>query len=1024
MIVPKHFENLRILHENTMPNRSYYIPVAGRMDQLVEHREVSDRMQLLSGEWKFRYYSSIYDLKEEFFAQDYSAERYDMVKVPGMWQTYGYDHHQYTNHSYPFPFDPPFVPHENPCGAYIHEFSYEQDVDAPRAYLNFEGVDSCFYVWMNGTYVGYSQVSHSTSEFDVTDHLKNGVNKLAVLVLKWCDGSYMEDQDKFRMSGIFRDVYLLKRPRQCVFDYYVTTALQADQAIVDIRIKPLKEMIPVQITVYDREDRVVGTAIAEAACSEGIAEAEYPLLASLVLKSPKLWTAETPYLYTLILETNKEIITDRIGVREINIEQNVVKVNGVAIKFRGVNRHDSDPVTGYAVSLDQMKRDLHMMKRHNFNAIRTSHYPNVPYFYQLCDQYGFYVIDEADHENQGPCDQYFSDTSWENISRHWNEPLANNPDYTEATLDRTQRLVYRDKNRPCVVIWSMGNESAYGCTFEDALKWTKEFDPTRLTHYESALYTDKKRKYDYSNLDLFSRMYPSLKEMREYADNEPDKPFILCEYCHSMGNGPGDFEDYFEVIESDPLFCGAFVWEWCDHAIYKGKAENGKAIYFYGGDHGEYPNDNNFCMDGLVYPDRAPHTGLLEYKNVNRPARVADFEQSIGALTLHNYLDFVDLKEYLTVFWEVNCDGEIVASGRVSEEEMISVEPHGEGTLRLDIPVPEKGRCYLKVFYALKCATEILPEGYLLGFDEILLSNLDGRNQEIPEAVGEGGSLTVEEDDRYLTVLGETFTYVYNKFTGLFDRMILDGKPLITRPMEVNIWRAPADNDANIKHEWRRAHYNRTSSRTYETIYTSDGESVRICSRMSLSAVSVQRMMDIDVNWTVFGNGKVRMEMAVVRNMEFPRLPRFGVRLFLPKEMDEVTYYGVGPQESYCDKCRASSHGKYNAFVEQMHEDYLRPQENGSHYDCDYVVLSGNSASIAVTGEKAFSFNASIYTQEELTEKRHSYELVPCGDTVLCIDYAQSGIGSASCGPNLLEKYWLDEEQFNFRIELFPIAKC
>ena len=1049
MIIPGHYENLHMLHENTMPNRSYYIPASVRNDDLVEHRETSDRIQILSGDWKFHYFNSIYDLQEKFFETDYKAEDYDTIPVPGVWQNYGYDNHQYTNARYPFPFDPPYVPQENPCGAYICEFSYEQNEDAPRACLNFEGVDSCFYVWMNGSYVGYSQVSHSTSEFDVTELIKNGSNKLAVLVLKWCDGSYLEDQDKFRMSGIFRDVYLLKRPKQCVFDYFTTTKLQQGSAEVEVRIKPLGEKIPVKITVYDKENRVVGAA--ETALSENVvtdevstessaasASEEYPLTASITLEQPHLWNAEEPYLYTIVLETEKETITDRIGIREIGIRSNVVCVNGAPIKFRGVNRHDSDPVTGFAISLSQMKKDLCLMKQHNFNAIRTSHYPNSPVFYQLCDQYGFYVIDEADNESHGTINLFFKDTSWENLSRRWNEPIADNPDFTEATMDRTQRCVYRDKNRPCVVIWSMGNECAYGCTFEKALEWTRQFDATRLTHYESARYRSNKRKYDFSNLDLHSRMYPSLTEMQEYSDQQPDKPMIICEYCHAMGNGPGDFEDYFEFMEAHDEFCGAFVWEWCDHAIYKGQSENGKAVYYYGGDHGEYPHDGNFCMDGLVYPDRRPHTGLLEYKNVNRPARAVSFEQETGRLTLHNYKDFVDLKDYLTLAWEVNCDGEIVASGKVKEEEMISVRPHEEGSIQLDIPVPEKGRCYLKVFSYLKTATELLPEGHLLGFDEILLKNEDGRNQEMltllsagqvvnakhmlkpEEAVNVNCALKLEETDCYLTITGGSISYVYNKLTGLFEHMICDGRQLITRPMEVNIWRAPTDNDRNIRNEWQRAGYDRTIARAYETTYEMVGEGIKIHSVMSLAAVYLQRILNIAVTWTITGSGKLHMDMNVKRNMEFPMLPRFGIRMFLPKEMDTVTYYGMGPQESYCDKHRASCHGKYSCPIEELHEDYIRPQENGSHYDCDYVILQGKDCGLTVAGADSFSFHASVYTQEELTEKRHNYELVPCGSTVLCIDYAQSGIGSNSCGPGLLKKYRLEEENFRFVVELIP----
>ncbi len=1033
MIVPRYYENLHMLHENTMPNRSYYIPASKRMDNLVEHRESSDRMQLLNGVWKFRYFRSIYDLKEKFYECGFDAEEYDTVVVPGEWQNYGYDVFQYVNFKYPFPFDPPYVPQENPCGAYICEFFYEQDEEAPRAYLNFEGVDSCFYVWLNESYVGYSQVSHSTSEFDVTRQLKNGTNKLAVLVLKWCDGSYLEDQDKFRMSGIFRDVYLLKRPKQCIFDYFVTTKILQNEALVEVRMKPLQGKIPVQVTIYDRENRVAGSGIwSENEASASGENEEYTQTVRIVLKNPCLWNAEEPYLYTVVLEMPGEIIVDYAGIREISVRDNIVCINSVPIKFRGVNRHDFDPVTGSTISLQQMKKDLLLMKRHNFNAIRTSHYPNAPVFYHLCDRYGFYVIDEADNESHGAQCLFTKEAETDNNCGYWNKEIADNADFTEATVDRIQRCVYRDKNRPCVVIWSMGNECGYGCTFEAALEWTKKFDKTRLTHYEGARNKSNKRKYDFSNLDLYSRMYPSIAEIQEYLNRGPDKPLILCEYSHAMGNGPGDLEDYFELIEANDTFCGAFVWEWCDHAVYKGRDENGKAIYFYGGDHGEYPQDGNFCIDGLVYPDRRPHTGLLEYKNVHRPARAVKFEQESGGLTLRNMRDFVDLKDYISVAWEVNCDGEVTASGQIGEKEMVSVKPHEEGSLELKFLIPKHGRCYLKVLYYQKEATEQIPQGYLLGFDELPLHNEDQHNQKAVQRKSElrqkmkeaGGNCQVpklEEDDRYLIITGSSFLYVYNKLTGLFESMTYCGKTFMMRPMEVNIWRAPTDNDSIIKSEWRRAAYDRTITRAYETVHTVNEEKIQICSTVSVLAVSVQKILDIAVSWEIFSMGEIHMDMTVWRNIEFPMLPRLGIRMFLPREFDLATYYGIGPMESYRDKLRAGSHGKYCCPVNQMHEDYIRPQENGSHYDCDYVILQGRDSSFTVFGTAPFSFNVSVYTQEELTEKRHNYELEPSDSTVLCIDYDQNGIGSNSCGPKLLEKYCMDEEKFHMQLQMYPL---
>ncbi|MFT4104518.1 MAG: glycoside hydrolase family 2 TIM barrel-domain containing protein [Lacrimispora sp.] len=1016
MIVPRHYENLQVLHENTMAGRAYYIPASQVRQDLVEHRENSDRFQLLNGNWKFRYFDSIYDAEEEFFREGYDTSGFDEIPVPGCIQNYGYGNHQYTNTRYPFPMDSPYVPAENPCGAYVHRFDYQREEKAPRACLNFEGVDSCFYLWLNGTYVGYSQVSHAASEFDVTELLREGDNTLAVLVLKWCDGSYMEDQDKFRMTGIFRDVYLLKRPRQGIFDYFITTAVRGKQAELQADITFFDQEQPLRLEVYDGEGEPAGIW-------EGIPEAGRVLL---TVDNPKLWNAEQPYLYTLILKCGHEVITDRLGIREITARDGVVYFNGEKIKFRGVNRHDSDPVTGFVISLEQIKRDMRLMKEHNVNAIRTSHYPNVPQFYQLCDQYGFYVMDEADNESHGPAYIYM-ENFLEEWQERWNRAIADNPEFIEATVDRTKLLVNRDKNRPSVVIWSMGNESAYGCTFEAALAWTKAFDPSRLTHYEAARYRSKDKEYDFSNLDLYSRMYASLEEIHEYMGRKAGKPFIQCEYSHAMGNGPGDIEDYFQVFDQYEESCGGFVWEWCDHAVYKGRSSDGKSMYLYGGDHGEYPHDGNFCMDGLVYPDRRPHTGLMEFKNVHRPARVVSFDQEKKELVLHNYMDFENFKDYGILEYEVTCDGSSVIRERVEESAMPDIEPHGEGRVALDFEVPAAGRCYLKVNYFSKKETPLLAPGSMLGFDEILLENDDMRNQTKAELLkaGETGkdrqkALEVKEDDRYLTVTGEDFVYTYNKLTGAFRDMCFENSRILERPMEYNIWRAPIDNDRNLKRKWMTAHYDRAISRAYETSWQRTEGRIEIKTILSVTAVVIQRILNIQALWTIGADGAVDVKLEVKKDGEFPELPRFGLRLFLPKEMEKVVYYGLGPAENYMDKQNASFHGLFSAAVKDMHEDYIRPQENGSRSDCDFVTVTGPSVSLTAVGDRPFSFQTSEYTQEELTEKAHNYELVPSGFTVFCLDYRQNGIGSASCGPELLRKYAFDETEFTFQLRLVP----
>ena len=1011
MIVPRYYEDLSVLHENTMPARAYFIPASKRMDNLVGHREESDRMQLLNGTWKFQYFNSIYDVQEPFFEKDYDTENFDEIQVPSVWQMAGYDTHQYTNIRYPFPFDPPYVPQDIPCGTYAHTFVYHKDENAPKAFLNFEGVDSCFYVWINGSYVGYSQVSHMTSEFDITDLLRDGENSIAVLVMKWCDGSYLEDQDKFRMSGIFRDVYILKRPKQAISDYHIKTRIEDMLAKVEIEMK-FYSPLNVKISIEDRNGAVVAQgSIAE----EGTAVLE--------IASPELWNTENPYLYKLILETENEVIVDHIALRKIEIKDQVIYLNGQKIKFRGVNRHDSDPVTGFTISTEQITTDLTLMKQHNFNAIRSSHYPNAPFFYEMCDKYGFMVIDEADIEAHGPFMIYRKEDTDYNRFKRWNEMIADDPVWEEAIVDRVKLMVERDKNRFCIVMWSMGNESAYGCNFEKALEWTKNFDPDRITQYESARYRNYDETYDYSNLDVYSRMYPALSEIQEYLDKDGSKPFLLVEYCHSMGNGPGDFEDYFQMIQDNDKMCGGFVWEWCDHAIAHGTAENGKTIYAYGGDHGEEIHDGNFCMDGLVYPDRTVHTGLLEYKNVYRPARVISYDKESGELVLHNYMDFDDLKDYVKISYELTQDGLVISKGKLPE---VSAAPHSEGKINLKINVPESGKCYLKFIYHLKKELPLLDEDHILGFDEIEVSQKDAKCQLAEKWVENtvtDSELQVSEDDTQIHIKGREFAYTIDRRTALFTEMKFAGREYLNHPMELNIWRAPTDNDMYIKSEWKKAHYDKAYTRAYTTEVVQGKHGVKITSHASVVAETVQKILDVTITWKIEAAGKIDADIAVTKDDEFPDLPRFGVRMFLDKKLSAARYFGMGPQESYCDKHQAASHGLYHANVDDLHEDYIRPQENGSHYDCEYVELNNSRYGIVASAEKAFSFNASYYTQEELEKKTHNYELTESDSVVFCVDYALNGIGSNSCGPVVLDQYRFDDVLFRFQFTLIPYVK-
>ena len=1047
MLVPRLYEDLSVLHQNTMPVHSYFIPASTppRTLSSLPPREDSDRMQMLSGcAWNFRYYSSIHELSEKFYLPDFAPDStWKEEIVPFCWQMKGYDEHQYTNIRFPFPFDPPYVPQHDPCGAYTHTFKWHKDPDAPCTFLFFEGVDSCFYVWLNGTYVGYSQVSHHISEFDVTDYLTEGDNHLAVLVLKWCDGSYLEDQDKFRMSGIIRDVYLLNRPKERIVDYVITTELSEDLGAADLSIKFTfsGEPVPVSLKLFENpEDGSEARSILEASLS---GESEI----HLGVKDPLLWNAETPNLYTLIIGTEHETITERVGFRSVCLKDGVVYLNGAPIKFRGVNRHESDPITGEVQSRSRIEQDLYMIKKYNFNAVRASHYPNVPYFYQICDELGYYVIDEADNESHGTGPLSYNEDDYNERMRLAHVRIADNPDFIEPTLDRVRSMVLVNRNRPCILVWSMGNECGYGCTFEESLKWTKTVDPTRLTTYESAYYAAFDREYDMSNIDLYGRMYPPFSDVTDYLADDPEKPLLLVEYCHSMGNGPGDFKEYRDLIEKYPRLCGGFVWEWCDHAIYKGVAENGKAMYWYGGDHGELQHDENFCLDGLVYPDRTPHTGLLEFKNVHRPLR-ASYDADEGALTVESFLDFLDLSPYVRADYSLTLDGDEIANGSLS---LPPVPPHECAKVPLSLEIPEKGRCFLCVTYVLTNPLQGLPAGHELGFDDIEIRTSDQRNQTavamFPFANAEttasssanaettasssanAGSETasaslpeVTETDTDLVIEGSNFTYTLDTLSGRFTSLVKNGREILTKPVDFNLWRAPTDNDTPIMERWKFERLDHTVTRAYSVDWENTADAVVVRIRQSVAAMSVQPILRIEAICSIYPDGSIRMEIAAEKDREFLTLPRIGLRLFLDPALGEVTYYGIGPHESYIDKCRSGKHGTYQSSVADLLEDYIRPQENGSHTGCDYVRLEGDGlAFTAATGdENTFSFNASVYTQEELETKRHNYELTPCGSTVLCIDHKMAGIGSKSCGPDLSEEYRVDADIYHFVFLMRP----
>ena len=967
-------EDLQQLHINTLERHCYFIPFGTEQNPFGD-RESSERFELLNGEWDFRYYDSIIDIEEDFVSLPFDKK----LTVPSNWQLHGYDTAQYTNLCYPIPYDPPYVPDDIPTGVYRRSYTYTPD--GMDRILVFEGVDSCLYLYINGEFAGYSQISHCTSEFDITPFLRNGENTITVAVLKWCDGTYLEDQDKFRLSGIFRDVYVLSRPRRRLIDYTVKTVLSHDNSSAELVFTAFGCDAEAELT--DASGNII---------AHFSAQKDTPV--SVPVSAPVLWSAEQPCLYSLTISAGEELIGEKVGFRSICTENGVVKINGRAVKFKGVNRHDSYPDTGYYASLEQMRKDLELMKRHNVNAVRTSHYPNSPMFYKLCDEYGLYVIDEADLESHG-CVLVYHDFKWSDGQGYNGIALiARDERFKKAITDRAEALVKRDINRPCVVMWSLGNESGYGANLLAAGELVKSLDDTRLLHYESVHKLDDTPD---DILDVVSRMYSSSEDMRKFLENnEETRPFMLCEYSHAMGNGPGDLEDYHDIFYSNERFCGGFVWEWSDHAVILGKTDDGRMKYGYGGDSGEKHNDGNFCMDALTYPDRTPHTGLLELKQVYRPIRAEKGEND--RFIFNSFLEFANAGDILDCKYEITDHSGLLSAGRLE----FSVEPMGSTEISIsDTAAFSDRETYIRFIFTAKNDTLYCKKGEEVCFDQIKLSDAPSPEQETESS----SPVTLDDQPLYTTVTVGDITYHFNKRLSAFDSICISGKELLDRPLSFNFFRAPVDNDV-MKDDWYSAHLHDFTVKNYGVSSSKTAHGAEISLRQSFVWSIHQPFAYMDVTYLISSEGlDIKCKAEFSNKVTF--LPRFGIRLFTPKSFDRVEYYGYGPYESYADKHQASYIGKFSAYIHDMHEDYIRPQENGSHCGCKSLTVTDGETNISFTSPEPFSFNASEYTQEELAGKRHNFELEKYGSSVICVDGMMAGVGSNSCGPALAEKYRL-----------------
>ena len=991
------------LHIGCEEPRAYYIPFASREDAIGADRDESPYFKTLIGDWNFKFFKSV-DLIEDPMAVEFGAD--DKLPVPMNWQHAlgrGFDTPNYTNVRYPYPIDPPFVPDENPAGVYARNFTLDAETIADKdVMLNFEGVDSCFYLYVNGVFAGYSQVSHMTSEFNVTKLVNAGKNEVRVVVLKWCDGSYLEDQDMYRASGIFREVYLLMRDKKRIDDIFFKYELSENFDNADITLD-VTANADIELS-YELLDASGASVLAgKSSAKEGIKIGS--------LSAPVLWNDEAPYLYNFVIESGCEVIVLPVGFKKIEIKGNVIYINGKKVKARGVNRHDSHHLLGHATPMEHMLRDLYIIKQNNGNTVRTSHYPNDPRFPGLCDKLGIYLVDEADLEVHG-------------LGVHEGNRLTNSPDWTEAYVDRARRMLERDKNHVSIIMWSVGNESGAGPNHEAMANYYKSRDNSRLVHAEDeSRYAhhldeciargesvDHDRDHYRSYYDVESRMYPDVDHIKRwYLGDAPGakKPLFLCEYAHAMGNGPGDLKAYWDLFRSEDSLFGGCVWEFTDHSATIGDNVYADPHFTYGGDFGDFPHDFNFCVDGLVYPDRRIHTGMRELRIAQAPLG-ASYEN--GTLTVKSYRYFTDLSD-LSIVYTVEKNGKAVMSGRIGE---LKIAPEKSKKYKIDIPEFKDGTVTLNVYVKQNTETEWAKVGHEVATWQFILLDNPVKSEPV-----QGGADLEQIFGAYKVSYGET-TVTVSKSSGLITSVVHEGKEMISEPIVPTVWRAPTDNDRKIRREWEAAFYPSLAVKCYGVKAEKTDSCVKIESSVSLGAKTAEPVVRMTLTYTFAKGCAVKVECSADVREKAPTLPRFGFKFTLPEGFEDVNYFGYGPYESYEDKRLASRLSLFKTTATENFEPYVKPQENGAHHACKIASVTSTEGHGILFGADKFSLSVSHFSPELLTKTMHNYELVPMKETTVIVDYRTAGIGSASCGPELNNVYKVNEKKINFTFSFSP----
>ena len=1020
------WQNPKLIHRGRQRAHTTFFPFHDQNSARNLNRGASSYYRQLNGMWEFLWVPMVALAPTGFEQPDYSTEHWKQIPVPSNWEMQGYGRPNYTNVKYPFPYDPPFVPDENPVGCYRKTFHLPQAWKGKRVALTFDGVDSFYYLYMNGKEVGCSKVPHLPAEFDITDYVQEGQNLIAVKVFEWSDGSYLEDQDQWRLHGIFRDVYLTADEPLRVRDLWVNTDLDAgmENAKLTIHTDLLNltqadnEKAKLKLSLYDEAwDRIAGSEL-EIACKKGEEAAGEKIIE---IERPRKWNPEEPYLYTLIAtlyDSNGRELSSypfRIGFRKVEIRGAEFYVNGVSIKLKGVNRHDTHYLYGHVSPMEDMICDVKLMKQYNINCVRTSHYPNDPRFLDLCDRYGLFVVDEADLESHGDDITNFS--------------LSSHPDWLEAYLDRAERMVSRDRNHPSIIMWSMGNESGYGSNHKKMIELTRALDPSRPIHYCEAELAPE--------VDVYSAMYTGVRltaEERGKLENIPesvlaamseerrkgirtlqltldvraknsDKPFFMCEYAHAMGNGPGNLAEYWDMIYNNKALIGGCVWEWVDHGILT-KDKNGESYFAYGGDFNDFPNDGAFCIDGLNYPDRKPHTGLLEYKKVIQPVKITFFDKETGKLSIKNMNYYTELS-WLEGRYSVAKNGTVILSGNLGE---LTIAPGEEGAFKVDLPPFEiDGDYQLNLSFVQKQDTLWAKAGYEVASEQLALSACTREliNPEYPK-------LTLTEKENELEVLGEEFKLVFDTAKGIIKGYQYQDMNLIEKGPETNLWRAMTDNDngfyGNSK-RWTEAGVDRLQHRCASCNWQLIDEKLEIKVETVDAPYSLQPACRSYYTYTVYGDGTIGIRVEFEPAKGLGHIPRLGTNLRLNGDLNRIIWYGRGPQENYPDKKSAAYIGLYQSTVADQHEAYVRPQENGAHEDTAFAaVTNGLGLGLVFIGKPSFSFTAHDYSDAALDKAKHNHEIQREGCTWINIDYKQGGLGSNSCGPEALEEYRLMPE--------------